>query len=150
MAAGFDHRFDKPWDSPANLRTAGRQTGVFSCSWDRERTSRGVTTAAYVAVVGPDCVIRSEQYPARTLEDVPAQTIVLVETRLTDVPWTRPFDLSYERLVADRGYAASVIGGPHPGGGHYCCADGSRGRINDIGLDELLRRCVVPTERAVD
>ena len=143
-----EYSFEESWDSPGNRAAACMAEITFGCGYDRVRPGgelpeTAVPRLAYVAVVGPECAIRPEGLPPRSLSDMPRETIVLVETRRSDVEWTRPFDLDYAELVRDRAYAESVIGGPHPGGGHYIQADGKRGRINDIGLDELLRRCVV-------
>ena len=143
------YRFDEPWNSEANWRAAATGDGIFSCSWDRTPVGGdpgNPTAAAYVALVGPECVIRPEGLPTRRPNEVPERTIVLVETRVPGIPWTKPFDLSFERLLEDRAYAESVIGGPHPGGGHFVRADGTRGRINEIGLDALLKQCVVPDD----
>ena len=147
-----EYDFNRPWDAESNLRAASRVSSAFGCGSRHSRSKHRSTDpldppkAAYVALVGPDCVIRPEGLAPRKPEDVPGKTIVLVETRLSDIPWTNPFDLPLKRLKEDRAYAESVVGGPHPGGGHFVRADGTRGRINEIGLDSLLEQCVVPDD----
>ena len=133
--------FQAAWNSPQNLTLEGGVDSYFHCP--DHSLSDDITRTSYVAITGPNCVMRDDQYPARRFEDLDPKAVLFVETKRTDIHWMEPEDLSYDRLIADRQYAESVLGGSHPNGGHYATVDGLIRPIASIGIDELLRRCVV-------
>lgn len=139
-----NYNLNTPWNSRENLALqTDLPTGYSHCTEVGVGKDQFITS--YVAITGPDCVLRDDRYPARRFEDLDPEAVLFVETKRLDIHWMAPEDLSYERLIADRQYAQSVLGGPHPNGGCYATVDGQIRRINEIGIDELLRRCIVET-----
>ena len=134
------YKYDQAWDAADNQKL---QTDIPQAMQCPSRYN-SLSATSYVAVTGPNCVLRDDSYPPRRFEDLDPDTIMIVETKRNDIHWMSPVDLKYEDLVADPAYAASVLGGPHPGSGWYITVDGGRGRIGDIGIPELLRRIYVP------
>ena len=136
-----EYNFDLPWNSPENLALEDDARTYHQCPERRGKVDPIQTS--YVAITGPNCVMRDDSYPPRRFEDIDPEAVLFVETKRTDIHWMEPKDLSYERLIADRQYAESVIGGSHSNGGNYATVNGRIRPIASIGIDELLRRCIV-------
>lgn len=140
--AKWSYDFDSAWNSPVNVRAEVHIPTAYRCDARRDILPPHSTT--WVAITGPNCVLRDDSYPPRQVERLDPDTVMIVETTRNEVHWMSPEDLEYADLIADPEYARRVIGGSHPGGGHYITVDGYIGRIDDIGVPELLRRCYVP------
>jgi hypothetical protein len=140
--------YDQPWNSPQNITLQNQITSPLRCGSRGEE--RYPYATPYVAVTGPNCVLRDDSYPCRTPTELDSDIIMLVETRRNDIHWMSPEDLKYSDLIADPDYAAKVLGGPHPHGGHYITVGAHIGRINDIGIPALLERMLVPASTKAD
>lgn len=139
--ASDSYDFQTAWNSEGNQAALELAEQYFLCPSRHDRVDSTITS--YVAITGPNCVIRDDSFAPRNFDLIDPDTIILVETQRNDIPWLSPEDLSFEKLNNDKDYAKAVIGGPHSNGGHFMTVDGRRGAVASIGIDQLLRRCVV-------
>ena len=128
---GFVHGqydFDKPWDDPANLAVTRNTPVVFRCPSAPGQTN----TTHYVLITGPGtCFEGAEGIRMRGIKDGTSQTILVVESHDTAIPWYEPRDLS----IAELGSSAPTTG--HPGGFNALKADGSVRMITGVSFDQL-------------
>jgi len=127
MHAQYD--FDKPWDDPQNLAVTRNTPMNFRCPSATGQTN----TTHYVLISGPGtCFEGAEGMPIRDIKDGTSQTILVVESHDTAVPWYEPRDLS----IAELGSAGPTT--RHMAGFHVLFADGRVQMMSDtISFDEL-------------
>ena len=103
------YKFDQPWDSPTNTRFLN-ETGFYeyySCPF----YANGSHNATYVCVVGsalwPSPKTKDEYWNNRQTSGragglLPSQgkAILFVELMESDIPWTKPADISLSELVS--------------------------------------------------
>jgi len=80
----------KPWDAPENLPLLKRLPGVYQCGaeeWKCEHTG-------FVGLFGKDCFFTGSQGRSiASISDGTANTLVVMESVNTRIPWTSPKDL---------------------------------------------------------
>lgn len=82
--------FAQPWNGPDNRLLADRMPRMFAFSHGRK--TPGITN--YLAVVGPETA-----WPgARIREDMPADTVMIVENLGANIPWMEPRDLDFATM----------------------------------------------------
>lgn len=80
----------KPWDDPANRPLLEQMPEVFRSP--RATGPEGATS--YVVVAGQGTVFENDRgWQRMEIGDGPAHTLLLVEWRESDIPWTEPRDL---------------------------------------------------------
>ena len=115
--------FEKPWDSPRNLRLAEAMPKVYRCPGDRG-TKPGNTS--YVVITGPGTVFDGPNATKlRDIADGTSNTIMVAECAGSGVNWLEPRDLSTEQITfpvnADERYG---IRSNHAGGAFVAFGDG--------------------------
>lgn len=90
----FDqYDFDEPWDGPNNSKLISQMPYVYSCP--SSRRSRGQTD--YFIVTGSAAFPHGKQSARSDLGD---GSLLLIESRVPNVTWTEPRDLTYEEALA--------------------------------------------------
>jgi|SRR5579863_8805582 len=120
--AAYD--YSQPWDSPTNRKLAAFHVEAFSCP---DRHSTGSANTDYVAVTGPETAWPADRLIHEAdIRDSTMCTLLLVEIRDSNIPWTEPRDLPFADLaLANEGVGPNRIGGPYRDSSNVCCADGS-------------------------
>jgi len=109
------YRFDKPWDSQANLKVLAQMPEVFRAVDDPTSTATN-----YFVLTGPDTVFgKPRGTKIVDVTDGTSFTLMLVEAA-ADIPWTKPEDLAY-----DAQQPLPKLGGVFEGGFHVALCDGS-------------------------
>ena len=89
-----------PWDSKENMRLLNDIPHVYRCPSDG-KSLLGETS--YLAVVGPNTVItdaNGERTTRRSISDLPAETMVVIESSGSAVNWLAPKDVKVAALRA--------------------------------------------------
>jgi hypothetical protein len=138
----FVEQYDmsEPWDSPKNRRWADGHISVFKCP-DESPEIMNITN--FVAVVGPETMWPGTQC-TRPEEVVNEDAIFIVEYPDSDIPWSKPRDLTIEQfLTMIEARWARHDYGPHPSGLLYLTVHGevrALGRSTDLEtVRQLLR-----------
>jgi hypothetical protein len=119
---GPNPQYDLPWDAPENLRW-GRETAGLCCFQPAFARAEPSTEADFVAVTGPGTAFDREK--VQRLAQLPADTILLVEVRDSDIHWMQPGDLDVRtmpRTMDDP--TGKGISGNFAEGVHVVFADG--------------------------
>ena len=140
--------FDKPWDSPENLKLLDHKLNLYACP-SHDSYDEKPNTTSYVAVVGPNTA-----WPGSTgtrlsdFKDGAANSIMLVESNSEKIPWTAPRDLTLKEAVqvlssteteAFDGHRSEDFFHKYYYGRHVTIADGMV-RFAPFGTDPQLAR----------
>ena len=118
------YRFDEPWDGPNNATLVQEMPPIFGCPSD---SSQPAGTTNYSAIVGVE-TMWPEQFAAtmRMITDGTSNTLMVIESRNLQVPWTEPRDLTVEQMrLGVNGSASPSFSSYHAGGANACLADGA-------------------------
>ncbi|HWB08319.1 MAG TPA: DUF1559 domain-containing protein [Pirellulales bacterium] len=90
--------FNRPWDSPANLRLAKSFCPSFYvCPSANQPSGSGLTN--YVMVVGPKAASRAGSWTGLDqITDGPANTVIIAEIADSDIFWSEPRDLNMDEM----------------------------------------------------
>jgi prepilin-type processing-associated H-X9-DG protein len=115
----------QPWDSPTNSMLQARIPGVFVSP---ANTKAGmVGESSYMLVTGPRTMFPpTGPIKPDAIGDGAGNTLLVVETNNTTIPWTSPTDLDVTALPAQIGFLGG-LGGNHQGGATVVFADGEAG-----------------------
>jgi len=94
------YRFDEPWNGPNNRKLLAECPWCYRCP-SRVWKSEDQPTTSYVAVTGPETVWAVGK--ANRMDNIPdgaENTILLVEIADSEIPWTKPYDLTMEEVLA--------------------------------------------------
>ena len=129
--------FEKPWDSPENLRLADRIPTVYRCPSDKA-AQPGKTR--YVVVVGKDTAfVGRESVKLSQIRDGTSNTIMFVESN-TPVTWIAPMDIRYDDLSLEvNSSQENQLGSPHPAGMLSTLCDGSVRFVPDSTNKESIK-----------
>jgi hypothetical protein len=120
----------KPWDSPANRDLVERSTFY---SYDSTHISRDAAEpdgksfpeTNVLAITGPDTVFGDGEETPKAIQDVPPQTILLVESRASGIPWPAPGDFDVRTMPQTiNAPDGAGISSRHTSGFHVAFADG--------------------------
>ena len=119
------YNFDQPWDSQDNINLLGQRCPRVYIS-PAISGSRSLAEANYFLVTGPGTLFpASGPLGPQDIRDVPANTLLVVESDNTMIEWTKPVDIDFAKLNSRIGATgANTIGGTHPGGATVVFADG--------------------------
>lgn len=145
------YRKDEPWNSVKNLALLKDDDRAYLYVCDGARSAARMGMTDYLAVIGPGTVWT--ETCAGHLEDPEKQApekILVVEVPHSDVPWTKPTDLSVEDVVGLYRAKPGLKDSRHKHGLHYVTASGHVGSFGDIKSEEgllrlLLLDCVSPS-----
>jgi hypothetical protein len=91
-------QLDRAWDDPVNLPLTDRSVAAFSSPLCPD--SQGTNRTAFVAVVGPDTVLRADRTQSlQAIQDGASRTGMLLELRQSDIAWAQPRDVSVAQAV---------------------------------------------------
>ena len=129
--------FQKPWDSPENLRLTDRIPAVYRCPSD---TAPPPGKTRYVVVVGNDTAfVGRESVKLSQIRDGTSNTIMFVESN-TPVTWLAPIDLRYDDLSLEvNSSEENQLGSPHPAGMLTTVCDGSVRYVPDSTNKESIK-----------
>ncbi len=128
------YRMSEPWNSPHNSLLASQMPHQYCCGLAPSLLPADQTT--YVAVVGPNTVMRTSEHDPRRQEDIPKDAVMLIE--LPDKPrhWMSPVDASPEEVAA----YFSGITHDSPRHEHYSTADVRVRPVRELTDKELVDR----------
>lgn len=147
----------KPWNSDAN-RQLLEMSGFYT--YDQSFFSRTVSDADTVAfpetnalaITGPGTAFGDGQEPPRALKDIPGNSILVVESRASGIPWPSPgdFDLRTMPQAIDASNGKN-ISSRYRRGFHVLFADGSVWFLaNDVPFVNLKRFFTIEDARKYD
>ena len=118
---------DKPWDDPANAWQAMNMPTVFGCPADPDAGS-GMTS--YMVITGRGTMFeKGVTITEADLQsgDGASQTILVVESSQSSVPWNHPTDINSIQLQhgINSGVSPSCCSKHLPAGMHVVYADGT-------------------------
>jgi len=117
--------FSEPWDGPNNRKLAYRMPRPYSCPSDPDAATDGFTS--YVVVVGHGAVFSPGQSASMQEVSDPANTILLVETAGTNIPWLEPKDLSLDdAALSVNDWSRPTIASRDSLGAGVCLVDGRK------------------------
>lgn len=127
------YRFDEPWDSESNKKLLAKMPSLFR----HPAQPFNSTTTDYVVLVGTETVFQPNR-PSKLsdITDGTSTTLLVVEAK-TNIPWTKPEDLSYES-----GGPLPRLGGFADNGFNAVRADASVLFV-DKSIDESLLRAMI-------
>lgn len=106
------YRFDEPWNGPHNSKLLQYMPRIYRCPG----SPNGGTSTNYVAIVGPHTAWPGAH--GRKLSEFtngPANTLLVVETTGTEIPWMEPRDLEFDKLpLAINPPSGGGISAEHP------------------------------------
>ncbi len=118
------YKFNEPWDGPNNFKLHMRMPAVYGCPTDPSNVTRSDTS--YVAIVGGKTMF--PQRGKRRVGDVrdgEANTLLVVESHESGIPWTAPRDIPFSSLsLGVNGAQKSGIFGHHDDGAQGVTVDG--------------------------
>lgn len=129
------YSFEEPWNGPNNIQLLARMPRLYEFHNARDR---GQTFTNYLAVVGPETAWPGvEGLQRANLLDDPGDTILIVENRGLEIPWTEPRDLNFAILPME-------VDHPHGISSWYkepaiAMIDGSLYRLRATTQPETLR-----------
>ncbi len=136
------YNLEQPWDSPDNLRLArnpGRSLNTFRRPEDPDP---GSILTKFVAVVGPRTAFPGAgSLRFDDITDGLPNTISFVEIAESDILWSEPRDLPFDRMsfrLNDPDHPALSIGSPY-GDARGAFADGSVRHLDDSLTPPVLR-----------
>lgn len=114
----------QPWDHPANNQLAEMSSFyVYSATGPKGRLQPFPETNL-LAITGPGTAFGDGIKQPMALKDVPPQTILLVETRASGIPWPAPGDLDIRTMPQTiNAPSGRGISSPNAGGFHLVFAD---------------------------
>lgn len=92
--------FNEPWDGPHNSRLLTRMPFLYECPSAIRNRKEASSYTSYLAVVGPRTA-----WPGpvgrglREFQDGVSNTILVVETNSSEVPWMKPYDPGLEDVI---------------------------------------------------
>jgi hypothetical protein len=119
------YHFDEPWDGPNNRKLHGLMLEVFRCPSEGGNSS----DTSYVAIVGPQTAWPGPTSAPNTFPDGEGRTLLVVETRDSDIHWMEPRDITVEQLVGRvNPQTGSGSSSSHPGTvwvsfADHCCRE---------------------------
>jgi len=124
-------QMERAWDDPVNLPLTNRALAVFSSPLCPD--SQGTNRTAFVAVVGPDTVLRADgRNFLQAIQDGVGNTGMLLELRQTDIAWAEPRDISVTEAVR------LIQSCPDDYGLAVAMADGSVTRIPPSATEDAI------------
>jgi hypothetical protein len=116
----MSHDLTSSWDAPTNAAMRAVRPHMF-CA-DQTSASNGHTQ--FLAITGPGTAFGDGTSPPRALLSLPADTILIVETRNSGIHWTEPgdFDIRTMPRTIDS-HDGTGISGHYPRGFHVAFAD---------------------------
>jgi hypothetical protein len=138
-----EYDFDEPWDGPKNRILFARMPRVYQF---HNRQREGQTTTNYLAVVGQDTIWPGAEKRRRSeITDGSANTILIVENRGLEIPWTEPRDLEFDSMPFEIDHPFGVSSWyKHPA---VVMADGSVPRIPRESSPAALRAALTVNGR---
>lgn len=143
-----EYDFAEPWNGPHNSRLLEECPAVFHCPEAGHQNPLATSYVApdpsatnYVAVVG-DATLwpESRSVGFRDIKDGTSNTIMLVEVADSDIHWTEPRDLSFDRAVVginvDKRHEISSY---HNGSAYFAFVDGSVRDLSDKMSPAILK-----------
>ena len=136
--------FNRPWDSPANLRLAKVSLPFYVCP--SAKHVPGLTN--YVMIVGPKAASRAgERGALDRITDGPANTVIVAEIADSDIFWSEPRDLNFDEMsfqINDR--SKPSISSHHHHGAMAVFVDGSVRFLDESTSPEELRAMLTASE----
>lgn len=115
-----EYDFNEPWDGPNNSKLSSRMPDVYAClSSASHRNGRGDTTS-YVAVIGPHTSWPGSVSRKFTdFTDGTSNTVLVVESNPSGVPWMSPHDLTLNDALNELTQSAPKLEGGHGSEGFF-------------------------------
>jgi hypothetical protein len=115
----------RPWDDPANKQLAELSSFYAYDATGLKPFPHFFPEANILAITGPGTAFGDGKEPPMALKDVPPQTILVVETRASGIPWPAPGDLDIRSMPHTISAPdGKGISGRNAGGFHVIFADG--------------------------
>lgn len=141
----------KAWDDPENLHVSQVSIPQYACP----TAPRGVDGATnYVVVTGNGALFDGDTAPSfDDIRDGTSNTILVIETRDTDIHWAEPRDVALDSLLAEgmNAHDHTGAGSYHP---HGMCVSMCDGAVRFLPTDldrQTLRKLLLPADgEAVD
>lgn len=136
----------QPWDHPLNKKLA-----VFSSFYSYEASRRAdnqpFPETNLLAITGPGTAFGDGTAPPMALKNVPPNTILVVETRASGIPWPAPGDFDIRTMPQTiNAPDGKGISGRSAGGFHLIFADGKLWFLSDKTPFETLSKFFTTTE----
>jgi hypothetical protein len=131
----------QPWNQPAN-----KQLVELSCFYAYDATGPEGRPQSFpetnaLAITGPGTAFGDGKEPPRALKDVPSNTILVVETRASGIPWPAPGDFDIRTMPQTiNAPDGKGISSRNAGGFHVIFAEGQVWRLSHKVPFETLKR----------
>lgn len=116
----------RPWNDPANEQLSELSAFYSSdLALPREQPKQTITDTNVLAITGPGTAFGDETESPKALKDVPPQTIIATETRVSGVPWPAPGDFDIRSMPHTvNAPDGKGVSGTYASGFHAIFADG--------------------------
>ena len=138
-------RYDlsKPWDAIENSMMQASIPDVYVSPANSKAGIVGESN--YMLLTGPRTLFPAAgPFSPVNIGDGPENTLLVVETNNTTIPWTEPADLDVTTIAAPVG-ALNGIGGTHQGGATVVFADGEPGWLPSDANKNVIDALVSPS-----
>jgi hypothetical protein len=130
----------QPWNEPANKQLVELSSFYSYVATGPDGHPQSFPETNALAITGPDTAFGDGTEPPRALKDVPPNTILVVETRASGIPWPAPGDFDIrtmpQTINAPDGKGVSSRNG---GGFYLIFADGQVWFLSDKVPFETLK-----------
>jgi hypothetical protein len=129
----------KPWDDPANKQLVELSSFYAYGATGPEGHPQWFPETNALAITGPGTAFGEGKEPPRTLKDTPPNTILVVETRSSGIPWPAPGDFDIRTMPQTiNAPDGKGISSRNTGGFHLIFADGQVWLLSDkVPFDTL-------------
>jgi uncharacterized protein DUF1559 len=133
-------KLDEPWDSTNNKPLSDVYLSIFRCPSDVQDDPRQSLTN-YVAVVGPGTAWEEDtKLNTAKFRDGAGNTLLLVETKDSDIHWAEPRDLNFSTMAMTiNATTGPGISSRHPGGTAAVLADKRVIFIREDTMPDVLK-----------
>jgi len=126
--------FDKPWNSPENMRLAPLMPSVYACPSDYNEPNE----TSYLAITGPGTAFPGDQSTKiDDFRDGLSNTIIVAEATGSGVNWLEPRDLDVTTMTFSPNSGPNDPSSNHRGAVNVALADGSVQTMID-GVDPTV------------
>ncbi len=114
----------RAWDDPMNKQLVELSSFFAFGAAGREANPTSFPEADILAITGPGTAFGDGKEPPMALKDIPPQTILVVETRASGIPWPAPGDFDIRTMPRTvNGPDGKGISSRNAGGFHVIFAD---------------------------
>lgn len=137
------------WDSPSNQQLVELSSFYAYDASGRRGQPQAFPATNLLALTGPGTAFGDGTGPPRALKDIPPQTILVVETRASGIPWPAPGDFDIRTMPHTiNAPDGKGISSRYAGGFHVIFADGWMWMLSDKVPFETLQKFFTTADAA--